>query len=41
VSVLKGGTAGVTGTGSTSFGAGTVGVTGKDAQIGRIIGHDG
>lgn len=41
VSVLKGGTAGVTGTGSTSFGAGTIGVTGKNAQIGRVIGRTG
>lgn len=38
VSVLKGGSAGVTGTGSSSWGAGTVGVTGRNAQIGRVIG---
>ncbi|MFB9835788.1 FG-GAP repeat protein [Actinoallomurus acaciae] len=41
VSVLKGGTAGVTGTGSATFGAGTVGVSGKNAQIGRIVGRIG
>lgn len=41
VSVLKGGTAGVTGTGSGSFGAGTLGVTGRNAQIGIVIGRTG
>ena len=41
VSVLKGGAAGVAGTGSVSFGAGTVGVTGKSAQLGRVIGRNG
>jgi hypothetical protein len=41
VSVLAGGTAGVTGTGSTGFGAGTLAVTGKSAQVGRIIGRNG
>lgn len=41
VSVLKGGASGVTGTGSATFGAGTVGVVGKNAQIGRIIGRIG
>ena len=39
VSVLKGGAAGVTGTGSTSFGAGTLSITGRNAQIGRVIGQ--
>ncbi|GLY78384.1 FG-GAP repeat protein [Actinoallomurus iriomotensis] len=41
VSVLKGGTSGVTGTGSATFGAGTVGVSGKGAQLGRVIGRIG
>ncbi|MDN3352976.1 FG-GAP-like repeat-containing protein [Actinomadura sp. DC4] len=41
VSVLLGGAGGVTGTGSTGFGAGTIGVTGKSAQIGRIVGRLG
>jgi hypothetical protein len=35
------GASGVTGTGSSSFGAGTIGVVGNNAQIGRIIGRNG
>jgi hypothetical protein len=34
VTFLKGGTVGVTGTGSQTFGAGTLGISGRDAQIG-------
>ena len=34
VSVLLGTATGVTATGSVTFGAGTLGVTGKDAQVG-------
>jgi hypothetical protein len=41
VSVLAGGAAGVTGTGSTGFGAGTLAVTARSAQVGRIIGRTG
>ena len=41
VSVLKGGTGGVTGSGSVSFGAGTAGVTGKGAQLGGVTGRNG
>ena len=41
VSALKGGTAGVTGTGSVSFGSGTIGVSGKDAQVGVRVGRTG
>jgi hypothetical protein len=40
VSWLKGGTT-VTGSGSASFGAGTLGITGKDAQVGVRIGRTG
>jgi hypothetical protein len=41
VSVLKGTANNVTGTGSWSFGAGTLGVSGLDAQIGVRTGHKG
>lgn len=41
VSVLFGGTEGVTATGSATWGAGTLGVTGEDAQIGVRQGRDG
>jgi hypothetical protein len=41
VSVLKGTANNVTGTGSWSFGAGTIGVSGLDAQIGVRTGHKG
>jgi hypothetical protein len=41
VSVLKGGASGVTGTGSVSFGAGTLAVTKTSAQIGLVIGRNG
>jgi hypothetical protein len=41
VSSLNGGTAGVTGTGSQTFGAGTLGISGKDAQIGVRQGRVG
>ena len=41
VSVLKGAASNVTGTGSWSFGAGTLGVSGLDAQIGVRTGHEG
>jgi len=41
VSALNGTTNGVTGTGSQTFGAGTLGITGRDAQIGVRQGRDG
>lgn len=41
VTVLPGGTDGVTATGSATWGAGTLGVTGVDAQIGVRQGRDG
>lgn len=41
VSVLKGTATQVTGTGSWSFGAGTLGVSGLDAQVGVRIGRKG
>jgi hypothetical protein len=41
VSVLKGTASGVTGTGSATIGAGTFSVTGKNAQVGRIVGRIG
>jgi hypothetical protein len=41
VSVLKGTATQVTGTGSWSFGAGTLGIAGLDAQLGVRTGHKG
>jgi hypothetical protein len=39
VSVLLGGAAGVSGTGSATFGAGTLGISGLDAQVGVRLGR--
>jgi hypothetical protein len=39
VSFLPGGAAGVSGTGSATFGAGTLGITGLDAQVGVRVGR--
>jgi hypothetical protein len=39
VSFLPGGAAGVSGTGSATFGAGTLGTTGLDAQVGVRVGR--
>ncbi len=41
VSVLLGGAVGATGTGSATFGAGTLGTSGKDAQVGVRLGRVG
>ncbi|HEV7962093.1 MAG TPA: FG-GAP repeat protein [Actinoplanes sp.] len=41
VSLLQSGTGGVTGSGSVSFGAGTLAVSGKAAQVGGVIGRVG
>ncbi len=41
VTVLLGGSAGATGTGSATFGAGTLGTSGKDAQVGVRLGRIG
>ena len=41
VSVLKGTSGGITTTGAVTFGAGTLGVAGRDAQIGVRIGRVG